>query len=528
MLLADLLPDPLYPFSMGPASRRPDGVPVEEVVRGREAEGRQFGSHSTRPLKHVCTPTLPPRLRAHEPTSALHHRTPLPSHRVQAELDADDLVTSRNATTIVVAWLLTNDETTRPHHSPRKHACKEDEATQYLAAYKQSEHRPPTLICERIFKTPAVLRTVFMSTPRLNRTNFEALHLQPLVPGIHLPTSVPPQIRLEKVTGLKDAFKQPFCTGMATTTTSPLLPCGLAAAQVFTRPPPPSSRIVHSYHPSVGLKKRPGVPQLPDLKFRREEKRLRHSVRAETIRPVPTTGKYDDGTEPTLSSLACLVAMHGVSPAVSEMPSIGSRKTKVQEGKAKEKRFYKPSAVREYLKRHDLNASLPLSAGRTSAQAPSPNNMTNIALAPISKRIHLPHHEVRNTGAPYICCPSRPSYSPTCPPTHSVRSSPLDPLHEDAIVTPEPTLSSLAWLAASATMYDIPSAVSEQASVVDAAHVFSTRARYARSGRGHSQLAEEERREVGSSRLAFVLNEVDPVPRENTQAFTEGPRPMIP
>ncbi|KAH9164983.1 hypothetical protein EDB89DRAFT_375195 [Lactarius sanguifluus] len=87
-----------------------------------------------------------------------------------------------NSTTIVVAWLLTNDEITRPHHSPRKHACKEDEATQYLAAYKQSEHRPPTLICERISKTPAVLRTVFTSTPRLNRTNFEALRASLLRP----------------------------------------------------------------------------------------------------------------------------------------------------------------------------------------------------------------------------------------------------------------------------------------------------------------------------------------------------------
>ncbi|KAH9016612.1 hypothetical protein EDB85DRAFT_2155730 [Lactarius pseudohatsudake] len=108
---------------------------------------------------------------------------------------------------------------------------------------------------------------------------------------------------------------------------------------------------------NVELKKHPGVPQLPDLKFCREEKRLRHSIRAETFRPVPTTGKYDDGTEPTLSSLTCLVAIHSVSPAVSETPSIRSGKTKVQEGKAKGKRFYSFSTR----SRHNLNASLPLS-----------------------------------------------------------------------------------------------------------------------------------------------------------------------
>lgn len=110
-----------------------------------------------------------------------------------------------NSTTIVVAWLLTNDESTRPHYSPRKHACKEDEATQYLAAYKQFEYRPPRLICERIFKTPgAVLDTAFTSIPRLasrrSVRHYSArtfTDLQPLVPGIHLPTSVHPQIRLE-------------------------------------------------------------------------------------------------------------------------------------------------------------------------------------------------------------------------------------------------------------------------------------------------------------------------------------------
>ncbi|KAH9027785.1 hypothetical protein EDB85DRAFT_1868164, partial [Lactarius pseudohatsudake] len=86
-----------------------------------------------------------------------------------------------NSTTIVVAWLLTNDET---------------RATQYLAAYKQSEHRPPTLICERIFKTPGVaLRTALTSIPRLNRTNFETVRaslLRPDPPALHRsPTPCP-------------------------------------------------------------------------------------------------------------------------------------------------------------------------------------------------------------------------------------------------------------------------------------------------------------------------------------------------
>ncbi|KAH9017939.1 hypothetical protein EDB85DRAFT_1836944, partial [Lactarius pseudohatsudake] len=50
------------------------------------------------------------------------------------------------------------------------------EATQYLAAHEKSEHRPPMLNCERVFKTPgAGLRTAFMGIPRLNRTDFELL-----------------------------------------------------------------------------------------------------------------------------------------------------------------------------------------------------------------------------------------------------------------------------------------------------------------------------------------------------------------
>ena len=56
------------------------------------------------------------------------------------------------------------------------HARSVDEAGQYLTAYKQSEHRPPTLIRERIDKTPsALLRTALTSVQRVNKTDAETL-----------------------------------------------------------------------------------------------------------------------------------------------------------------------------------------------------------------------------------------------------------------------------------------------------------------------------------------------------------------
>ncbi|KAI0289060.1 restriction endonuclease type II-like protein [Russula brevipes] len=55
-------------------------------------------------------------------------------------------------------------------------AWSADEAGQYLTAYKQSEHRPPTLIRERVDKTPdALLRTALTSIPRVNKTDVETL-----------------------------------------------------------------------------------------------------------------------------------------------------------------------------------------------------------------------------------------------------------------------------------------------------------------------------------------------------------------
>ena len=51
-----------------------------------------------------------------------------------------------------------------------------DEAGQYLTAYKQSEHRQPTLIRERVDKMPsALLRTALTSISRVNKTDVETL-----------------------------------------------------------------------------------------------------------------------------------------------------------------------------------------------------------------------------------------------------------------------------------------------------------------------------------------------------------------
>ncbi|KAH9014515.1 hypothetical protein EDB84DRAFT_1251888, partial [Lactarius hengduanensis] len=98
------------------------------------------------------------------------------------------------------------------------YACKENEVIQYLAAFKQSEHRSLTLICEHLFKTPgAVLRTAFTNISRLNGTSFETLHASLLrrtpLHFTDLQSLRLPRFGLKKVTGLKDTFKRPFRTG---------------------------------------------------------------------------------------------------------------------------------------------------------------------------------------------------------------------------------------------------------------------------------------------------------------------------
>jgi hypothetical protein len=73
-----------------------------------------------------------------------------------------------------------------------------DEAGEYLTAYKQSEHRQPTLIRERVDKTPsALLRTALTSIPRVNKTDVETLRasfgvrpLFPLPPSLYSYTHV--------------------------------------------------------------------------------------------------------------------------------------------------------------------------------------------------------------------------------------------------------------------------------------------------------------------------------------------------
>ncbi|KAH9057741.1 hypothetical protein EDB87DRAFT_1578475 [Lactarius vividus] len=84
-----------------------------------------------------------------------------------------------------------------PPQSLQTHAWPEkaDGAAQLLAVYRQSEHCPPMLIREHVFKTPsAVLPTTFTSILHLHRTEIETLHLLPLVPSLHLPSPAPPLI----------------------------------------------------------------------------------------------------------------------------------------------------------------------------------------------------------------------------------------------------------------------------------------------------------------------------------------------
>src|SRR6266581_9534776 len=145
---------------------------------------------------------------------------------------------------MVVSNLSPDDGITYPHHIARTHprACSADEAGQYLTTYKQSEHRPPTLIRERVDKTPdALLRTALTSIPRVNKTDVETLRAsfgvrQNCPPSPYTLSSdrtCQPQsfakiaqadsaqlARLpgfgpKKVTRLKDAFERPFRTGTA-------------------------------------------------------------------------------------------------------------------------------------------------------------------------------------------------------------------------------------------------------------------------------------------------------------------------
>ncbi|KAH8977789.1 hypothetical protein EDB86DRAFT_2837305 [Lactarius hatsudake] len=118
-----------------------------------------------------------------------------------------------------------------------------------------------------------------------------ALHRYPsLVRSRCLTSSVPPQIRPEKVAGPKDAFEWSFHTdtaGEALKPTSPLFPRGLAAAEATAESPP------------------------WDIDFNKAAARggvwlalgLYQPRRAEVFRLVSTARKYDDGT--LADALAC-------------------------------------------------------------------------------------------------------------------------------------------------------------------------------------------------------------------------------
>jgi len=100
-------------------------------------------------------------------------------------------------------------------------AWSADEAGQYLTAYKQSEHRPPTLIRERVDKTPdALLRTALTSIPRVNKTDVETLRASfgsfaKIAQADAEQLARLPGFGPKKVARLKDAFERPFRTGTA-------------------------------------------------------------------------------------------------------------------------------------------------------------------------------------------------------------------------------------------------------------------------------------------------------------------------
>ncbi|KAH9979529.1 P-loop containing nucleoside triphosphate hydrolase protein [Lactifluus volemus] len=132
---------------------------------------------------------------------------------------------------------------------------------------------------------------------------------------------------------------------------------------------------------------------------------------------------------------------------------------------------------------------------------------------------------------------------------HRRSSPPQNVLNEDATMASEPTLSSLALLAASASANDVLSVPSGSTTtegktkeqlrrhyirtlhkVVDEADVVLL-VLDARDPAGcRSRLVEEEvcRREAEGKRLVFVLNKIDLVPRENAQAWLKHLRHTTP
>jgi DNA excision repair protein ERCC-1 len=107
------------------------------------------------PTRTPC-PTMPP-VRTPRPNSRAHKGLPAQQHHCHRSLVVSHTPFS-----------------TLSHTYPPTYSA--DEAGQYLTAYKQSEHRPPTLIRERVDKTPsALLRAALTSIPRVNKTDVETL-----------------------------------------------------------------------------------------------------------------------------------------------------------------------------------------------------------------------------------------------------------------------------------------------------------------------------------------------------------------
>jgi len=121
-----------------------------------------------------------------------------------------------------------------------------DEAGQYLTAYKQSEHRQPTLIRERVDKTPsALLRTALTSIPRVNKTDVETLrasfgNFAKIAQADAAQLARLPGFGPKKVARLKDAFERPFRTGTTGALAAPSTSAPAPASSTSTKSPLPA------------------------------------------------------------------------------------------------------------------------------------------------------------------------------------------------------------------------------------------------------------------------------------------------
>ncbi|KAI0268548.1 restriction endonuclease type II-like protein [Russula aff. rugulosa BPL654] len=138
-----------------------------------------------------------------------------------------------------------------------------DEAGQYLTAYKQSEHRQPTLIRERVDKTPsALLRTALTSIPRVNKTDVETLRASfgsfaKIAQADAAQLARLPGFGPKKVARLKDAFERPFRTG----TTSALAAPSTSAPAAPHPHPPPLRRSRHCLRQATLTQHPPHIPR---------------------------------------------------------------------------------------------------------------------------------------------------------------------------------------------------------------------------------------------------------------------------